>query len=200
MTATTIATTPTSANDTVPAAAGRGLAASSLAVARRTVRKFLRTPQLIVMSTVQGVLFLLHLPLRLRRRHRRRRHQLRRLPRPRVHHHHHPVRRHGRGGGRRRGHPVRVRRPAPLAAHPPCGRGGRPGHRRHRPARLDARRHHRRRLRDRVPAVHRPRPRAGRLRAVRRCSASRSSGCSSRWASSPATRRRRRACRCWCSH
>jgi ABC-2 type transport system permease protein len=36
-----------------------GLGTGSLAVARRTIRKFVRTPQLIVMSTVQGVLFLL---------------------------------------------------------------------------------------------------------------------------------------------
>jgi ABC transporter DrrB family efflux protein len=38
---------------------GPGLLASSLAVAQRTVRKFVRTPQLLVMSTVQGALFLL---------------------------------------------------------------------------------------------------------------------------------------------
>jgi ABC-2 type transport system permease protein len=38
---------------------GAGLVAASFAVARRTVRKFLRTPQLILMSTVQGALFLL---------------------------------------------------------------------------------------------------------------------------------------------
>ena len=36
-----------------------GFLTSSLAVAQRTVRKFVRTPQLLVMSTVQGALFLL---------------------------------------------------------------------------------------------------------------------------------------------
>jgi ABC-2 type transport system permease protein len=36
-----------------------GPVATALAVARRTVRKFLRTPQLIVVGTIQGVMFLL---------------------------------------------------------------------------------------------------------------------------------------------
>ncbi len=59
MTAITIPTTDTTTAAGPPTAVGAGLAASSLAVARRTVRKFVRTPQLIVVSTVQGVLFLL---------------------------------------------------------------------------------------------------------------------------------------------
>jgi ABC transporter DrrB family efflux protein len=59
MTAITIPTTTTTTPAGPPTAVGAGLAASSLAVARRTVRKFVRTPQLIVVSTVQGVLFLL---------------------------------------------------------------------------------------------------------------------------------------------
>jgi ABC-2 type transport system permease protein len=58
MTVTTIAPTPPVAHSPSPTS-GTGFAASSLAVARRTVRKFVRTPQLILMSTVQGVLFLL---------------------------------------------------------------------------------------------------------------------------------------------
>lgn len=37
---------------------GASLAASSAAVARRTVRKFVRTPQLIVIGTIQNVMFL----------------------------------------------------------------------------------------------------------------------------------------------
>ena len=36
-----------------------GLAASTLGIARRGVRKFLRTPQLVVVGTLQGALFLL---------------------------------------------------------------------------------------------------------------------------------------------
>ncbi len=36
-----------------------GAATTALAVARRTVRKFLRTPQLVVVGTIQGVMFLL---------------------------------------------------------------------------------------------------------------------------------------------
>jgi len=54
MTATTLAPTPTRDERR-----GSGLATSSVAVAKRTTRKFMRTPQLILMSTVQGVLFLL---------------------------------------------------------------------------------------------------------------------------------------------
>jgi ABC-2 type transport system permease protein len=38
---------------------GAGLTSSTLSVARRTVRKFIRTPQLIVLGTVQSALFLL---------------------------------------------------------------------------------------------------------------------------------------------
>jgi ABC-2 type transport system permease protein len=60
MTATIVPATVTDPTTAGPAtAAGAGLATASLAVARRTVRKFVRTPQLIVVSTVQGVLFLL---------------------------------------------------------------------------------------------------------------------------------------------
>jgi ABC-2 type transport system permease protein len=58
MTATTLAPTPTSTLTRAPLR-GSGLATSSIAVAKRTARKFVRTPQLIVMSTAQGVLFLL---------------------------------------------------------------------------------------------------------------------------------------------
>jgi ABC transporter DrrB family efflux protein len=38
---------------------GAGLVTSTMAIATRTVRKFVRTPQLIVISTLQGALFLL---------------------------------------------------------------------------------------------------------------------------------------------
>src|SRR5437764_12013312 len=48
MTATAVTTRP-----------GAGLAPSAGAVALRTIRKFVRTPQLIVLSTLQGALFLL---------------------------------------------------------------------------------------------------------------------------------------------
>jgi ABC transporter DrrB family efflux protein len=44
---------------TTPAPSGAGPVPAALAVARRTVRKFTRTPQLIVFSTMQGALFLL---------------------------------------------------------------------------------------------------------------------------------------------
>jgi ABC-2 type transport system permease protein len=59
MTATAMATSPVTVPPMRSATTGAGLGASSLTVARRTVRKVVRTPQLIVMSTVQGVLFLL---------------------------------------------------------------------------------------------------------------------------------------------
>jgi hypothetical protein len=36
-----------------------GLMSSTLQIAGRTVRKFVRTPQLVVLGTIQGVLFLL---------------------------------------------------------------------------------------------------------------------------------------------
>jgi ABC-2 type transport system permease protein len=58
MTATTVAP-PSSSTRTYEPPRGSGLATSSIAVAKRTARRFMRTPQLIVMSTVQGVLFLL---------------------------------------------------------------------------------------------------------------------------------------------
>jgi ABC-2 type transport system permease protein len=48
MTATLVAPTATA-----------GPTTTALAVARRTVRKFLRTPQLVVVGTIQGVMFLL---------------------------------------------------------------------------------------------------------------------------------------------
>jgi ABC-2 type transport system permease protein len=60
MTATTVSMTPPDTTSALAAPTSTaGLATSALAVARRTIRKFIRTPQLIVMSTVQGVLFLL---------------------------------------------------------------------------------------------------------------------------------------------
>jgi ABC transporter DrrB family efflux protein len=52
---TAVTTTPLPRSAT----AGAGLVPASFAVARRTLRKFIRTPQLILMSTVQGALFLL---------------------------------------------------------------------------------------------------------------------------------------------
>src|SRR4029450_1547384 len=42
-----------------PTGPGPGFWASALAVARRTVRKFVRTPQLIVLTTIQSALWLL---------------------------------------------------------------------------------------------------------------------------------------------
>jgi ABC-2 type transport system permease protein len=41
------------------ATAGTSLTSASIAVARRTLRKFLRTPQLVVVATIQGAMFLL---------------------------------------------------------------------------------------------------------------------------------------------
>src|SRR6478672_13795310 len=40
-------------------ARGASLYSASTAVARRTARKFLRTPQLVVVGTIQGAMFLL---------------------------------------------------------------------------------------------------------------------------------------------
>jgi ABC-2 type transport system permease protein len=42
-----------------PATHSSGLVTTALAVAARTVRKFIRTPQLLVVSTIQGAMFLL---------------------------------------------------------------------------------------------------------------------------------------------
>ena len=47
------------ATTTVATRPGAGLAPSAVAVALRTIRKFVRTPQLIVVGTIQGALFLL---------------------------------------------------------------------------------------------------------------------------------------------
>jgi ABC transporter DrrB family efflux protein len=58
MTSTVLTLTPPGI-DPARTSAGAGLGTSSLAVARRTVRKFVRTPQLIVLSTIQGAIFLL---------------------------------------------------------------------------------------------------------------------------------------------
>lgn len=44
---------------TLPAAGSAGMFTSTLVIARRTVLKFLRTRQLVVVSTVQGAIFLL---------------------------------------------------------------------------------------------------------------------------------------------
>jgi ABC transporter DrrB family efflux protein len=49
----TIATAPR------PAFPGAGFVPSTLAIARRTIAKFVRTPQLIVVGTIQGAMFLL---------------------------------------------------------------------------------------------------------------------------------------------
>jgi ABC transporter DrrB family efflux protein len=54
MTTTTLATSP--ANPPTP---GAGVVGATNAVARRTARKFLRTPQLVVVGTIQGAMFLL---------------------------------------------------------------------------------------------------------------------------------------------
>ena len=52
----TVTTIPTS---TAPAAASTSLRSSTFEVANRTVRKFVRTPQLVVVGTIQGAMFLL---------------------------------------------------------------------------------------------------------------------------------------------
>jgi ABC transporter DrrB family efflux protein len=54
MTVTTIAT-----GTTAPAVPSASLRTSTVEVARRTVRKFVRTPQLVVVGTIQGAMFLL---------------------------------------------------------------------------------------------------------------------------------------------
>jgi ABC transporter DrrB family efflux protein len=51
----TAVTAPPTTRATAP---GAGLLSASAAVARRTLRKFVRTPQLVVVGTVQGALFL----------------------------------------------------------------------------------------------------------------------------------------------
>jgi ABC transporter DrrB family efflux protein len=54
MTATAFATAPPVATDR-----GAGFLSATTAVAERTVRKFLRTPQLVVVGSIQGAMFLL---------------------------------------------------------------------------------------------------------------------------------------------
>ena len=53
----TVTTIPTST--TASAAPSASLRTSTVEVARRTVRKFVRTPQLVVVGTIQGAMFLL---------------------------------------------------------------------------------------------------------------------------------------------
>jgi len=58
-TLTTIPTTTGPSRYESPPASGASLLTAALAVAHRTMRKFLRTPQLIVVGTIQGAMFLL---------------------------------------------------------------------------------------------------------------------------------------------
>lgn len=53
----TVTTIPTST--AAPTAGSASLLTSTVEVARRTVRKFVRTPQLVVVGTIQGAMFLL---------------------------------------------------------------------------------------------------------------------------------------------
>ena len=59
MTTTLTARAPTAVPPTPAPAAGAGPLTAAIQVARRTVRQFVRTPQLLVVSTIQGVMFLL---------------------------------------------------------------------------------------------------------------------------------------------
>jgi ABC transporter DrrB family efflux protein len=54
-----MATTTFSPASLTPATQPTTLAASTLVVARRALKKFIRTPQLVVLGTIQGVMFLL---------------------------------------------------------------------------------------------------------------------------------------------
>ena len=98
---------------------------------RRALLRYVRTPQLIVMATVQMTMFFLiyrylfggaiHIAG---------------MPYvdylvPGLHRHRRAVQRHRRGGGDRRGPAARVHRPAALAADPAQQRARRAGHRRH---------------------------------------------------------------------
>lgn len=59
MTSPSAITVPPASPLWAPTSPGAGFWASALAVARRTVRKFVRTPQLIVLTTIQSALWLL---------------------------------------------------------------------------------------------------------------------------------------------
>jgi ABC transporter DrrB family efflux protein len=59
MTSPSAITIPPGSPLRAPASPGAGFWTSALAVARRTVRKFVRTPQLIVLTTIQSALWLL---------------------------------------------------------------------------------------------------------------------------------------------
>jgi ABC-2 type transport system permease protein len=59
MTSQSVSTVPPPSQVHAPTSPGAGFWASAAAVARRTVRKFVRTPQLIVLTTIQSALWLL---------------------------------------------------------------------------------------------------------------------------------------------
>jgi ABC-2 type transport system permease protein len=59
MTSPSAITVPPASRLRAPTSPGAGFWTSALAVARRTIRKFVRTPQLIVLTTIQSALWLL---------------------------------------------------------------------------------------------------------------------------------------------
>ena len=101
--------------------------------------KFMRTPQLVVVGTIQGAMFLLIFRYVFGGAIDGGSACLRRLPRARLHHDHCPVRRHERG--RRCGRGCRAGLPRPLALPPDPSRLGarRAGAGRNGAARVDAR-------------------------------------------------------------
>ena len=83
MTAITLTTAPLTASELVPSRDGASYLTTAGQFATRTLRQFVRTPQLIALGAATSVMFLLDLPLRVRRSDRHRVDLLRRLPDPR---------------------------------------------------------------------------------------------------------------------
>ena len=170
----------------------RGSPGAPLTVTRRALLRYVRTPQLIVLATVQmSLFFLIYRYMFGGAIHIAGMSYVDYLV-PGLHRHRRAV--HGDRDGHRDGRGPRagIRRPVAVAADPAlvgsdraCGGGHddpRVGHCLHRGGRVRGRLHA---------------PRLGARRDSRRsgwwcCSGSRSSGCSSRWVCSPATRRRLR--------
>ena len=169
-----------------------GLARSTVTVTRRALLRYVAHAAADRARHGPDVAVLPDLPLHVRRRDPHRRDVLRRLSRAGLHRHRRAVlgdRDRDRDG---RGPRARVRRPAALAADPAQLGADRP-RRRRTPRSSPGARRSRRRSRSRWASRSTARRSTGSRRSGSwSCSGSRSNGCSSRWACSPATRRRRR--------
>ena len=85
---------------TLPRTTGANFVTTALQNAKRTILQFFRTPQLLMLGTVQGALFLFMFRYIFGGAIQPGRARLRRLPRPRIPRHGDPLARDGRGLGR----------------------------------------------------------------------------------------------------